>query len=234
VGLPMIVGYIIGGPLLVLYLLYSARAELLKPFDQINKSVVRKYHFLFKGYEPQYYFWELVVMVRKVGMVFIAVFLEWDFQLQSLMATLLCVISVVVHGVACPYMTDSLDSLELMSLFGSFCTYFLGQFLFVDTIAEVWKTLVSVVIGLINVFIMVSFVLIIVGMASATLKTMILNLQCVRWCCPKNKQRFENVKELDPNSLIGVDKVPLPRVLYPSKISVPECKDNDEIKKTVD
>merc|ERR550517_1306895 len=116
------------------------------------------------------------------------------------MATLLCVISVVVHGVACPYMTDSLDSLELMSLFGSFCTYFLGQFLFVDTIAEGWKTLISVIIGLINLFIMVSFVLIIVGMASA------------------------NVKELDPNSLIGVDKVPLPRVLYPSKITVPECK----------
>lgn len=76
VGIPMLVGYIIGGPLLVLYLLYSSRSELLKPFDQVNKSVVRKYHFLFKGYEPQFYYWELIVLVRKLLMVCVTVFLE--------------------------------------------------------------------------------------------------------------------------------------------------------------
>jgi len=159
-------------------------------------------------------------MVRKVSMVFIAVFLEWDFQLQSLMATLLCVISVVVHGVACPYMTDSLDSLELMSLFGSFCTYFLGQFLFVPTIPSGVKTFISVLIGLINFFIMFTFMMIILGMASATMKAAIMNLRVVRWCCPKKKRKFKNVKELDRNNLIGVDKIPLPRVLYPKKITM--------------
>merc|ERR1719320_981998 len=153
----MTCGYIIGGPLLVFYLLYHSRAELLKPFDQVNRSVVRKYHFLFKGYEPQFYYWELIVMIRKVLMVYIAVFLEWDFQIQSLTATLLCVISVVVHGVCYPYTTDNLDSLELMSLFGSFCTYFLGQFLFVDAIQIQVKTFISVIIGLMNFFIMLTF-----------------------------------------------------------------------------
>jgi len=76
VGVPMVIGYIIGGPLLVFYFLYHSRAELLKPFDQVNKSVVRKYHFLFKGYEPQFYYWELVVLSRKMFMVVVAVFLE--------------------------------------------------------------------------------------------------------------------------------------------------------------
>eukprot|EP00495_Collosphaeridae_sp_1-RS-2012_P008466 TRINITY_DN841_c0_g1_i1.p2 TRINITY_DN841_c0_g1~~TRINITY_DN841_c0_g1_i1.p2 ORF type:complete len:76 (-),score=9.72 TRINITY_DN841_c0_g1_i1:479-706(-) len=61
-------------------------------------------------------------------------------------------------------------------------------------------------------------------MASAKVKTMILNLQCVRWCFPKKKRRFQNVKELDANDLIGVDRVPLPRVLYPNKIVIDDEK----------
>lgn len=121
-------------------------------------------------------------------------------------------------------MTDTMDSLELMSLFGSFCTYFLGQFLFVDAIEPGWKTLVSFIIFLVNFSIMSCIILIILGMASSKVKNMIVNLQIVRWFFPKKKRRFQNVKELDPNDLIGVDKVPLPRVLYPNKIELKEEK----------
>jgi len=224
VGVPMLIGYIIGGPLLVFYLLYSSRSELLKPFDQVNKSVVRKYHFLFKGYEPQFYYWELIVLLRKLLMVLIAVFLQEDFQTQSLTATLLCVVMVVIHGVACPYMTDTMDSLELMSLFGSFCTYFLGQFLFLETLATGWKSVVSFIIFLVNFGVMSYIMLIVLGMASTKVKNIIVSLQIVRWFLPKKKRRFQGVQEVDPNDLIGADKVPLPRVLHPNKIELKEEK----------
>lgn len=123
-------------------------------------------------------------------------------------------------------MTDTMDSLELMSLFGSFCTYFLGQFLFVDSIEPGWKTFVSFIIFLVNFSVMSCILLIILGMASSKVKNMIVNLQIVRWFFPKKKRRFQNVKELDPKDLIGADKVPLPRVLYPNKIELKEEKSN--------
>jgi len=131
---------------------------------------------------------------------------------------------MVVHAVACPFISDTMDSLELMSLFGSFCTYFLGQFLFVETIASGWKIFISVIIGLVNFSIMMVLALIILGMASAKVKAMILNLQFIRWWFPKKKRRFQNVKKLDANDLIGVDRVPLPRVLYPHKIVIDDEK----------
>jgi hypothetical protein len=40
----------------------------------------------------------------------------------------------------------------------------------------------------------------------------------------KKESNFQNVIELDPNDLIGVDKVPLPRMLYPKKIELKEVK----------
>jgi len=123
-------------------------------------------------------------------------------------------------------MTDTMDSLELMSLLGSFCTYFLGQFLFVDSVEPGWKTFVSFIIFLVNFSVMSCILLIILGMASSKVKNMIMSLQIVRWFFPKKKRRFQNVKELDPNDLIGAGKVPLPRVLYPNKIELKEEKSN--------
>merc|ERR1712228_489534 len=55
-----------------------------------------------------------------MGMVSIAVFFSYDIQIQSLLATLLCVTALCVHALACPYVTDAMDGLELLSLFGSF------------------------------------------------------------------------------------------------------------------
>jgi len=123
-------------------------------------------------------------------------------------------------------MTDTMDSLELMSLLGSFCTYFLGQFLFVDSIEPGWKSFVSFIIFLVNFSVMSCILLIILGMASSKVKNMVMSLQIVRWFFPKKKRRFQNVKELDPNDLIGAGKVPLPRVLYPNKIELKEEKSN--------
>ena len=58
VALPMLFLYVFGMPLCVGYLLWKNRKELTKEnFQDINRHTVQKYHFLFKGYEPQFYFW---------------------------------------------------------------------------------------------------------------------------------------------------------------------------------
>ena len=72
--------------------------------------------------QPDFYYWEIIVMIRKILMVCVAVWLSYDIQIQALCATLLVVIALCVHALACPYVTDAMDGLELLSLFGSFCS----------------------------------------------------------------------------------------------------------------
>eukprot|EP00495_Collosphaeridae_sp_1-RS-2012_P006867 TRINITY_DN651_c0_g1_i2.p1 TRINITY_DN651_c0_g1~~TRINITY_DN651_c0_g1_i2.p1 ORF type:complete len:376 (+),score=48.58 TRINITY_DN651_c0_g1_i2:1069-2196(+) len=179
-AMPMLLVYIIGGPIIVFYCLYSNRKELHKPFDQVNKSVLNRYHFLFKGYEPQFYYWELVVLARKVFMVAIAVFANDDFKTQSLLATLLCVLAVVLHGVACPFESDTIDGLELLSLFGSFCTYFLGQFLDVETLPKSLKLVTTIIIGFVNFLVLFAILMVLVGMASGGMLSKLRNVKILK------------------------------------------------------
>jgi len=96
-------------------------------------------------------------------MVSIAVWLNYDVQIQALCATLLVVVALCVHSLACPYVTDAMDGLELMSLFGSFCTYFFGQFLFADGVGETGKTFVSFIIVLVNLAFMITVICMVAG-----------------------------------------------------------------------
>ena len=102
-------------------------------------------------------------MSRKILMVAIAVFASYDIQVQSLLATLLVVVVLCVHSLACPYINEALDGLELLSLFGSFCTYFFGQFLFAEAVGKTGKAIVSFIIVGVNFTVILAVGLIMAG-----------------------------------------------------------------------
>lgn len=142
----MLIFYVLGFPLIVLQQLCAVKEEFSKPFHEMSKDVILKFHFLFKGYEAEWFYWEIMVTLRKIAIVFIAVYFGYDFRIQSLLAILLCVVCVTGHAFACPFQDQSLDRLEATSLGGSFMTYFLGQFLFAPTMTEGGKLMISLVI----------------------------------------------------------------------------------------
>lgn len=199
VAIPMLIFYVLGMPLFVLYRLRKHRLELQKPFKSINRNVVQRYHFLFKGYEAKFYYWEIVIMCRKILMVSIAVFFSYDIQIQALLATLLVVSSLCMHALACPYVSDSMDGLELLSLFGSFCTYFFGQFLFVDTVSEAGKAIVSVIIVLINLAVVGTITFMVAGMASGMVKAFGAKFRRILFC-EKNKSEPGSDSDSDSSS----------------------------------
>merc|ERR1719499_730545 len=82
---PMLFLWVCGIPAFVFWRLWSNRDELLKEENDVAAGVLEKWHFLTKGYEPKYFYWEIVVMLRKVGMIIISVWIT-DFKSQSLMA----------------------------------------------------------------------------------------------------------------------------------------------------
>ena len=70
VAIPSIIIWGIGIPLFALLLLFRDRKNL----DEI--SVKKKYGFFYRGYKSTFYFWEIVIMYKKVTVIIISVFMS--------------------------------------------------------------------------------------------------------------------------------------------------------------
>ena len=83
-------------------------------------------------YEDQYYYWEMVIVVRKVLLV--ATFLLFDTVLAMLLATAITMVSISVHIAARPFEDTGTDWTEVLSLAAQ---------LFLLVAGPVFKVLVS-------------------------------------------------------------------------------------------
>ena len=65
-----------------------------------------KYGFLFNGYHPRTYYWESVIMYRKVAMIFVSVCLQaLGTRIQAFSVFLLIIFFVVMTAKRRPYLT---------------------------------------------------------------------------------------------------------------------------------
>lgn len=69
-GLPGLLFWVVGIPLVVWHSMHSYSSQL------HHREVREKYGFLYKGFKPGSYFWECILMFKKVGIAFISVFLN--------------------------------------------------------------------------------------------------------------------------------------------------------------
>ena len=130
-------------------------------------------------------------MIRKILMVGIAVFFNYDINVQSLLATLLVVMTLCVHSLACPYINEALDGLELLSLFGSFCTYFFGQFLFVESVGMLGRMIVSFIIVIVNFCVVAAVMVMVLGKGGAKMAAFGRKFRAIICCEKKNVETSE-------------------------------------------
>ena len=115
--------WVIGIPWLAWSLLREHKARLK------NEQVIERYGFLYKGYKQRTYYWESLVMFRKVAMIFIAVFLRsTGTRIQALVVFILLLFFVILTVEKKPYLTRKLNNLELISLVTSCVTIYCGFF----------------------------------------------------------------------------------------------------------
>ena len=153
-----IVVWIIGLPLVCLSLLYRYRTRLSDPSTQLRFS------FLYKGYQPQWYFWEFVILYRKVALVSASVFLSTVsilIQALSVLAVLLC--SLYFQLQFLPFATPVFNRLELKSILVSTVTIYAGLFYQTDDICKSYlaaevTVLLFVVILSVNAYFLFSWI----------------------------------------------------------------------------
>jgi hypothetical protein len=143
-GIPMLAVYVFGIPFLVFYLLHKFQRRLNEP------EVKRRLFFLYTGYEREWWFWEVLVAVRKLMLVAVTVFWQYSVQLQAHAGLMLIVVSLALHIHAKPFLDDRADLLEFLSLAVSFTTFFFGLILWVPAVTEFQQVVISVLIFLSN------------------------------------------------------------------------------------
>ena len=132
VGLPGVLLYVVGTPVITFFVLYQRRHKLTivgPAGDETRKT----YGFIYRGYSI--YYWEVVIMTRKVSMVIVAVFgLRATVQTQALMALLVVLLAGAAHIYAKPFDVPVLDRLELYGLLTAFITLYFGMFFFTQDV----------------------------------------------------------------------------------------------------
>jgi hypothetical protein len=144
-AVPMLLFYVFGIPITAGLLMRQHSHELDAP------HVRARYQFLYGGYLQNRYFWELVIMVRKMAMIFVVVFFSFSVNIQVLVAIFVILVFTVANFIFRPYEVVILDKFESLSLLTSFVTFYCGLFLFVQDLTSTDRMLLSVAIVASNV-----------------------------------------------------------------------------------
>ncbi len=133
-ALPVAMLYLLPAPLLALWKLRGSNREA----DQ----TLTVYGFLYSGYKKEYWYWEVLVLVRKIMVAAISVFLSADVSSandlqvnssqyqQGLLATLVISIALYIQLKLEPFEDDVFNGVESMGLVVSVMSLYLGLWTF--------------------------------------------------------------------------------------------------------
>ena len=123
VAIPSILVWAVGLPTMVLIIMIKRKRFL---YRSSNKII---FGFLYNGYKLSRFYWEFVIMYRKVIMVAIAVFLNrYSIAIQGLTIVLVVLIFLFSHHEFQPYNTFKFNHLELQALIIAAVTLYCGLY----------------------------------------------------------------------------------------------------------
>jgi rubredoxin len=108
--------------------------------------------FLYSGYEDDYYYWEIIIMFRKVAFGIISVLIKpYGVDIQTYCGILVLITAFIYNATARPFLNDDLDDLENGALFTSFLTLYGGLYLFSDNSSAGLKIFCTLGIIVLNI-----------------------------------------------------------------------------------
>jgi len=197
IGVILLLGYVLGIPL-------GAYLLLLKNRSKLSDSDTRfRYSFLFRGYVSQHYYWEVFVIFRKVALITIAVFFGRKPQVQTLLAVLLVTVALLGHVLARPFDKPVMFYMELFSLCNSFVTFYLGQFLFIDSIGNSQRSKLADGLGYIIVILNATFLLVFLA---------VVGMSLTNWW--KERKRQDSFRQTAVASMSALSQSSIPPITH--------------------
>jgi hypothetical protein len=147
VALPGLLVWGVGIPLVALYLLMKRRRSL------YLASVKAQYSFLYLGYKMSHFYWEFVILYRKLLIAFISVYLaNISVHIQALTVMLVLLATLVLQAKHEPFSEPQLNELEFRSIMTSSVTIYCGLLYLTDDLEEAMKVILFVLIVAINAY----------------------------------------------------------------------------------
>jgi len=143
-GVPAIVIWVFAVPLLCLLLLVRNRRE------QDELWFKMRYGFLTNGYMRVRYYWEFVVLYRKILIIICSVFLSASVTLQALTVDLVLAFFLTLQYQIKPYTTEQLNRIELIGILVANITIYCGLYFLTDKISTQSSWFFFIVIVIIN------------------------------------------------------------------------------------
>jgi len=110
-----------------------------------------KYGFLFLGYKSSTYYWEFIIMYRKLSIAFVSVFLDSvSTTVQGLVAFMILMICLSLQNHYKPYTHVNLNRLEVYSIITAGTTMYCGLFYLTKSLDEAWNVILFLVILISN------------------------------------------------------------------------------------
>jgi len=164
VGVPSLIVWVCGIPLGAYLIMktYATQTEEHPDGRLEEMAVQRQFAFLYNGYEPEYYYWELIITARKISMAFVQVAVaSFGGIIQVICVLFIIQFALLLNIKSQPYLYDEQDKLETISLTISWATLmsgitfkelssFLGQAAFETSM--ITKGIVLIV-GVINLYV---------------------------------------------------------------------------------
>lgn len=127
VAVPSIIVWGLGIPFFAFILLSRIRKNL----DKLESR--EKLGFLYRGYKKDFFFWEVIIMYRKIALICISVFISsYGVVAQALIVFMLLILFLFFNMKKQPYQTTVLNDLETLSLITSMITIYCGLFFISD------------------------------------------------------------------------------------------------------
>ena len=217
-ALPGILVWVVGLPTLTLVILVSHKRQLSDPVLRIQ------YSFLYKGYRSEWYFWEFVILYRKIVIVCTSVFLTTvsiEVQALSMLAVMLACLFLQLY--VRPFIGSSFNSLEMKSLLASLLTIYAGLYFQTNSTRKfhVEVTLDILLFGLIilaNAYFLLGWLRLVIPIVLTSLRE---RLAALRKYQVRPLTTNKTSKDLSSNSKIQGDESEAPSAVHPETFEVP-------------
>ena len=145
VVIPSIILLCIGLPTILFVNIWKNRTKL----DEITEKL--KYGFLYNGFKSDFYYWEFVIVIRKLLIIVIFVFIsKISIPIQALCTFLVILICFLLQLRLEPYSSAQLNLLEIMSITVTAVTIYSGIFFLTNDLSEQAKIIIFCLMALSN------------------------------------------------------------------------------------
>eukprot|EP00736_Rhodelphis_marinus_P012644 Rmarinus@m.14089 len=126
VSMLAIIVYVFFVPMMFVWIIGVYGRQLRKSGHPEENYFRRTFGFLYERFEPEFYFWEIMTMFRKLGFSVMRIFFQYDSLLQTSLCMLLVVAAIMLHFTYRPFVQSRMDILECVLLASMFLVLLLA------------------------------------------------------------------------------------------------------------